>query len=139
MFVKCWVLVWIFWGVKSFSEVDYNIDLGLDKYKPQVEHVKREFEWLRSREAQLQEPMPPSPPMPQEGSGQLIGELPWEYLKRRALEIANYIRTADEREREIISSKSLAQASHPLPTCPGPTVWIWESDPNNFLVKHGLN
>ena len=45
----------------------------------------------------------------------------------------------DEQEQKIISSKSLAQASHPLPTCPGPTVQIWESDPNNFLVKHGLN
>ena len=51
MFIKCWVLVWIFWGVQSFSEVDYNIYLSLDKYKPQVEHVKREFEQLRSHEA----------------------------------------------------------------------------------------
>ena len=76
MFVKCWVPVWIFWRVKSFTEVDYNIYLGLDKYKPQVEHVKREFERLRSREARLQEPMPPGPPMSQEGSGQLIGKLP---------------------------------------------------------------
>ena len=70
MFIKCCVPVWIFWGVKSFSEVDYNIYLSLDKYRPQVEHVKWEFEQLRSYEAQLQEPMP------QEGSGQLIGELP---------------------------------------------------------------
>ena len=139
MFVKCCVLVWIFWGVKSFSEVDYNIYLSLDKYKPQVEHVKWEFEWLRSHEARLQEPMPPGLPMHRQGSGQLIGELPWEYLERRALKIANYIQTVDEREWEIISSKSLAQVSHPLPTCPGPTVWIWENDPNNFPAKCGLN
>ena len=45
----------------------------------------------------------------------------------------------DEQEQEIISSKSFAQVSHPLPMCPSPTVWIWESDPNNFPVKHGLN
>ena len=44
MFVKCQVSVWIFWGVKSISEVDYNIYLSLDKYKPQVEHVKWVFE-----------------------------------------------------------------------------------------------
>ena len=77
----------------------------------------------------------PGPLIPQDGSGQFMGKLPWEYLKRRALEIANYSRTADEREREKIFSKSLMQVSHPLPTCPGPTVWIWENDPNGFPVK----
>ena len=75
----------------------------------------------------------PGPPIPQE-SGQFMGKLPWEYLERRALEIANYSRTADEREREIIFSKSLVQVSHPLPSCP---VWIWENDPNGFPVKRG--
>ena len=77
--------------------------------------------------------------MPQDGSGQLIDKLPCEFLERRALKTANYIQIADEQEWEIISSKSLAQASHPLPTCSGPTVWTWVNDQNNFLVKHGLN
>ena len=45
----------------------------------------------------------------------------------------------DEREGEIISSKSLAQVSHLLPTCPSPTVWIWEYDANNFPVKHSVS
>ena len=66
-------------------------------------------------------------------------KLPCEFLERRALKTANYIQIADGQEWEIISSKSLAQASHPLPTCPGPTVWTWVNDQNNFLVKHGLN
>ena len=51
MLVKCWVPVWIFWRAEAFSEVYYNIYLSLDKYKPQVEHIKQEFEWLRSHEA----------------------------------------------------------------------------------------
>ena len=41
-----------------------------------------------------------------------MGELPWEYLERRALEIANYLQTTDEQEWEIIFSKSLVQVSH---------------------------
>ena len=79
------------------------------------------------------------PPPPQEGVGQLMDESPWEYLMRRSLKIANYFRMADKQEQEIMSSKSLVQVSHPLPTCPSPTVWIWEYDANNFPVKHGLN
>ena len=46
---------------------------------------------------------------------------PWEYLMRRSLEIANYFWMVNEWEQGIISSKSLVQVSHPLPTCPGPT------------------
>ena len=137
--IICNVPVWIFWGIKSFSEVNYSVYLSLDKYKPQPEHVKNQFEQLRLCKAPLQKSIPPGLPIPQEGSGQFMGELPWEYLERRALEIANYLQTADEQEWEIIFSKSLVQVSHLLPTCPGPTVWIWENDPNGFPVKCSLN
>ena len=98
MLIICNVPVWIFWGIKLFSEVNYNVYLSLDKYKPQPEHVKNQFEQLRLCKALLQKSIPPGLPIPQEGSGQFMGELPWEYRERRALEIANYLQTADEQE-----------------------------------------
>ena len=94
--IICNMLVWILWGIKLFLEVNYNVYLGLDKYKPQPEHVKNQFEQLRLHEVQLQESIPPGLPIPQEGSGQFMWELPWEYLERRALKIANYSVLAQE-------------------------------------------
>ena len=72
----------------------------MEKYKAHPEHVQAEFK--RIRQCQLHNAMsaqedtgPPAPPMPEPGSGQLIGKLLWDYLKRRAFEIANYFRNAD--------------------------------------------
>ena len=65
------------------------------------------------------------PPRIWEGSGQQWNKWGLAILKRRACEIAEFVMKADERERVIFYSKAAAQATHPLPTFPGPRVWAW--------------
>ena len=65
------------------------------------------------------------PPRIWEGSGQQRNERGLAYLKRRAREIAEFVKKADERERAIFYSKAAAQATHPLLTFPGSRVWTW--------------
>ena len=99
--VDHFIPVWIYWGLKSYSEVNYNVYLNMEKYNTCPERVQAEFE--RIRQCQLHDAMsawdedtgPPAPPMPEPGSGQWIGELPWDYLERRAFEIANYFQNTD--------------------------------------------
>ena len=82
IYIDHFVPVWIYWGLKLYSEVNYNVYLNMEKYSACPEHVQAEFE--RIRQCQLHDAMstwdkdtgPPAPPMPEPGSGQLIGELP---------------------------------------------------------------
>ena len=72
------------------------------------------------------------PPRIWEGSGQQRNERGLAYLKRRAREIAEFVKKADERERAIFYSKAAAQATHPLPTFPGPRVWTWRHNKDGY-------
>ena len=39
--------VWIYWGLKSYSEVNYNVYLNMEKYKAHPECVWAEFKKIR--------------------------------------------------------------------------------------------
>ena len=77
----------------------------------------------------------PDPPRTWECSGQQQNECSLAYLKRRAHEIAEFMTKADEREWTIFHSKAAAQTTHPLPTFPGPRVWIWQHDKDEYDVR----
>ena len=79
------MLVWILWGIKLFLEVNYNVYLGLDKYKPQPEHIKNQFKQLRLREAQLQESKPLVHPFPKKEVVGLWGSFHGNTLREELL------------------------------------------------------
>jgi hypothetical protein len=66
-----------------------------------------------------------SAPVPEKGSGQLQGETPLDYLRRREKELKKEVEgsiTAQEaRDRQLQRMKD-----HPLPSKAGPAVWLWE-------------
>ena len=122
------VSLWIYWGPFNgpwqLPETHYRF--------PQPSHANIE----KGHKTVLQiSPRNPEPSRTWEGSGQQQNECSLAYLKRRAHEIAEFAMKVDERERAIFYSKAAVQATHPLPTFPGPRVWIWQHDKEEYDVR----
>jgi len=126
--VKWDVPVWIYWGPVEGPLMGY--DSSFFQFSPPSQgEIARGL-------SMLQRPSLSSSVSPIfEGSGQQQGERGLVYLARRAREIAEFVIKADERERAVFYSKAAAQATHPLPSFPGPRVWTWRRTKDDYDLR----
>lgn len=122
----------IYHEAKRLHELKIRVQLDAERVEAEFERIRAENEEQRRRELEGPPP-PPLPPVPMTGSGQRRGETCSEYLTRRAHRIAEELRRADERQKQVYLSRIEAQSNHPCPSKrSGPIVGLWQQDENDF-------
>ena len=118
IFIHHHILVYFFWGKDSITQ-RFDLRFCIDAYYPRHADIEA---FLHAYYASLQalqsgeqnQPFPKRPP----GSLQKPYEGPWDYLNRRAYEIADFYRCADPVEKQAFKQRAAAQRNFPMPGFP---------------------
>lgn len=135
--IKYKVPVYLFWGVKCLTQSYHPHKLD-KKYRPTDAQgtAAMRATLTAMHTLQMQSHVKPTSQIRHRGvRRQKRGEHPWEYLTRRAHEIADWYRQADAKEREAIDKRALSQRDFPRPGFPkGPICFLWEEDCDTGVI-----